>query len=375
MSKSRLRKSLGELYEQHTGKVSDKWSLYLAEYDRLFAPFREKPIRLLEIGVQNGGSLELWAAFFPKAEAIVGCDINPACAALEYDDPRIRLVVADANTEEGRQQILAQSAGFDLIIDDGSHVSGDIVRSFALYFPHLDEGGAYVAEDLHCSYWEKFTGGLFHPDSSIFFFKKLVDVVNHEHWGIDRSRAEFLTDFEERYQVGFPEGLLRTIHSVEFLNSLCVIEKQAARLNDLGVRIVVGTVEAVAPGLHSMRGHLNHAPDQRRNMWAVQDTASELALRRVEAERRDARIAELQRIVVEREARLAQREAQIAELASLAAAREAEISRIEAVYLNSTSWRVTAPARGLITMLRRLARPSAAGGYRNRLLPRFPTRD
>jgi len=29
-------KTLAELYAEHEGKVTDKWSLYLEEYDRIF---------------------------------------------------------------------------------------------------------------------------------------------------------------------------------------------------------------------------------------------------------------------------------------------------------------------------------------------------
>lgn len=53
-------KTLQQLYQEHHGKVSDKWSLYLAEYDRLLSPYRERAVNLLEIGIQNGGSLEIW---------------------------------------------------------------------------------------------------------------------------------------------------------------------------------------------------------------------------------------------------------------------------------------------------------------------------
>jgi len=62
-------KTLQELYRLHAGKVSDKWSLYLDEYDRLLTPYRDKPIRLLEIGIQNGGSLEIWDEFSPMPKS------------------------------------------------------------------------------------------------------------------------------------------------------------------------------------------------------------------------------------------------------------------------------------------------------------------
>src|SRR5690554_3569513 len=127
--------SLSDLYARHVGKQSDKWSGYLPVYDRLFSPFRHERVRLLEIGVQNGGSLEIWARYFADAAKLVGCDIEPACAGLRFEDPRIAVVVGDANSDAAFARITQISDGFDIVIDDGSHHSGDIVRSFARYFP------------------------------------------------------------------------------------------------------------------------------------------------------------------------------------------------------------------------------------------------
>ena len=73
--------SLRDLYSTHSGKVSDKWSTYLDEYERIFSEYRDKPVRLLEIGVQNGGSLEIWRQYFPNAELILGCVIYTRPAA------------------------------------------------------------------------------------------------------------------------------------------------------------------------------------------------------------------------------------------------------------------------------------------------------
>ena len=113
--------TLIEHYKAHEGRVSDKWSLYLDEYERLFAPHRNKPIHLLEIGVQNGGSLEIWAKYFPQAQQIVGCDINPACAQLSYTNPTVNVVVGDVNKDDTLAQVFKHAEQYDIVIDDGSH--------------------------------------------------------------------------------------------------------------------------------------------------------------------------------------------------------------------------------------------------------------
>ena len=270
-----MTKTLEQLYADHHGKVSDRWSLYLSEYDRLFSAYRDRPIRMLEIGIQNGGSLEIWSKFFPNAERIVGCDINPACAMLRFEDSRVAVVVGDANTEENKQKILSHSSNFDLIIDDGSHQSHDIVRLFAHYFAHLNDGGIFVAEDLHCSYWQEFQGGLFYPYSSIAFFKRLADVVNHEHWGVEKARRAILQTFASKYGSSFDEKLLGHIHSIEFINSICVIKKMQPTANVLGRRVIAGSVELVASGHLPLHGSPCLRLDQMGNEWSARNVSIE----------------------------------------------------------------------------------------------------
>ena len=65
-------RSLAELYNQHEGKTSDKWELYLREYYRLLSPYRESSISLLEIGIQNGGVAGNLEPTFCEREEISG---------------------------------------------------------------------------------------------------------------------------------------------------------------------------------------------------------------------------------------------------------------------------------------------------------------
>ena len=114
----------------------------------------------LEIGIQNGGSLEIYSEYFTNPEIIVGCDIDPRCRLLQYA-PGIKVVIGDCAADETRSKITAISSSFDLIIDDGSHISDDVIVAFLKYFPFVKPGGVYVIEDLHTSYWQRWQGGLF----------------------------------------------------------------------------------------------------------------------------------------------------------------------------------------------------------------------
>lgn len=256
------------LYRAHAGKISDRWLAHLKEYDPLFAPWRDRPVRLLEIGIQNGGSLEIWGRYFPKASVLVGCDIDPLCEGLTYDDPRIHVVVGDASSEDTERRITAYSPEWDIVIEDGSHHSRHIVDAFARFFPMVSTGGMFIAEDLHCSYWQEFEGGLADPLSSIAFFKRLADLVNYEHWGVPVSRNEYLAGFAAHYGCRFDEEVLAQVHAVEFINSQCVVRKREAADNRLGPRLIVGAIEQVSTGAKQYDGTESRALDQTRNPWS-----------------------------------------------------------------------------------------------------------
>ena len=237
--------TLEELYSQHTGKVSDKWSSYLVVYDQILKSYRNQNVRLLEIGVQNGGSLEIWAKYFSNAKLIVGCDINPKCANLSYEDLRIHVLVGDATSDEVKNNLIQLSKSFDIIIDDGSHHSSDIIKSFAKYFPLLEDGGIYIIEDLHTSYWRKYEGGLFYPFSSINFLKYLVDIINDEHWGTDKGQVDLLNEFYKKYRFELNQIDIQSIYSITFFNSLCVIVKGEPEGNALGEHCVTGLIDEI----------------------------------------------------------------------------------------------------------------------------------
>ena len=258
-------KTLERLYEEHSGKVSDRWSSYLVAYDRILARYRDEPIALLEVGVQNGGSLEIWSEFFPRATHFVGCDINPDCANLVFADPRIAVVIGDVDSDAAQNSVLARAPRFNVVIDDGSHRSGAIARTFARYFPFVEDGGVYIAEDMHCSYWQEFEGGLFDPASSIAFFKQLADVVNHEHWGVDAAPSSVMHSFIEKYGFRMADAQLSHVHSVEFLNSICVVRKENPLQNKLGSRVIVGSTATVVPRHWDLHSSASYALDQTRN--------------------------------------------------------------------------------------------------------------
>lgn len=254
------RESLVTLHRAHAGLVSDKWSGNLVHYDRILRDLRDSDIRLLEIGVQNGGSLEIWSSYFARGRIFVGCDINPDCGLLGFADPRIHVVVADAGTPLAKTRIMELSGRFDLVIDDGSHRSGDILRAFLQYFPTVTANGLYVIEDLHCSYWREFEGGLDCATASLAFFRAVTDVINLEHWQDERNVAARFRHFEDAHGLEIDTRIFRSVASVEFVNSMVIIRKGGPEETQLGTRLVSGRIARVSTAVLAVDGTQSRVP-------------------------------------------------------------------------------------------------------------------
>ena len=197
--------TLLEIHKSKKGKVSDKWLSYIELYETLFLKFRNEPISMVEIGVQNGGSLETWAEYFPNATNIIGLDINEQCRALSFNDPRIKTYIQDAKT--------SIPGNYDIIIDDGSHVSNDMIEQFKAWFPYLKDGGIYVIEDIH-TLWHLNGTSMWGSGAETFFGNMIHDVNRQFH-----NRNSY------------------PIKSIEFHNSIIVIHKGDSLLKE---RLICG---------------------------------------------------------------------------------------------------------------------------------------
>ena len=132
---------------------------YLERYDPILEPFIKKKIVLLELGVYKGGSLLLWRDYFPLAK-IVGIDISLP----KGFQPTERIHVFEGSQAD--PQFLSYVAnetapdGFDIIIDDASHI-GELTKIafWHLFDNHLKPGGLYVIEDWGTGYWDDWPDG------------------------------------------------------------------------------------------------------------------------------------------------------------------------------------------------------------------------
>lgn len=200
---------LQEWFTNNTDLVISKYAHYLDVYERYFAKFIGTSPRVLEIGVCHGGSLQMWSNYFGKGCSIHGLDINPKCKEVEKNG--VYIYIGDQTDLTFLSKVLDQIGTPDIIIDDGGHSMKQQQTSFDYLFPKLAEGGIYLCEDLHTSYWRKgYGGGYRRKGTFIEYLKRLIDKMHAFH-----SQSFFLS----------PDYMTEHIKSMHFYDSIVVIEK------------------------------------------------------------------------------------------------------------------------------------------------------
>jgi hypothetical protein len=170
---------LEQYFVKNRRRLIHKWIHYFDIYDRHFAPFRGKRITLVEVGVQHGGSLQMWRKYFGRRATVYGIDIDPNCARLAGRG--IEIVIGDQEDREFLRSLRDRIGPIDILIDDGGHTMGQQLATFDELWPSIVDGGIYLIEDLHTSYWTDYGGGYLRKGTFIEFAKGLVDQVHAWH--------------------------------------------------------------------------------------------------------------------------------------------------------------------------------------------------
>jgi hypothetical protein len=206
--KSNTPGRVAEIFFSNDREPVHKWLHYLPIYDKIFSPFAGAPIKFLEIGVSRGGSLRMWRQYFGDDAILFGIDIDKACAVLDGKHAKVR--IGSQNDPVFLKRVVDEMGGLDIVLDDGSHHASDQRDSFDVLFPLLSDGGLYVIEDLHTSYWPKSEGGLRRRGAAIEFLKDKIDEIHRHYYkhGLNDAAA-------------MPE-----IESLQFFDSVAVVAKR-----------------------------------------------------------------------------------------------------------------------------------------------------
>lgn len=142
--------TLDTIFNKYNTDKNTYFHNYTRQYEKLLRDFRDKPIKYLEIGVFTGGSLNAFREAFLNATCIVGIDINNEYKYYENTQKNIFVEIGNATDPNFIKMITEKYGSFDIILDDGSHTNTDVINTFELLFPLLNDNGLYIVEDTIC---------------------------------------------------------------------------------------------------------------------------------------------------------------------------------------------------------------------------------
>jgi len=186
-----------------------KWVHYFDIYDRHFSKFRGKEITIVEIGVFQGGSLQMWKNYFGPKARIIGIDINSDCK--KFEDDQIEIYIGSQEDKNFWRDFKTKVPQVDILLDDGGHTMRQQIITFEEMFEHISNEGIYLCEDCHTSYWSAYGGGYKRKNTFIEYSKNFIDNMNA--WYSNSKKL----------QVSESTKSMRGLH---YYDSVIVIEKK-----------------------------------------------------------------------------------------------------------------------------------------------------
>lgn len=209
---------LRNFFDTQHHRLIDKWDHYFDIYHKYFKKFRNSSsssspshVHMLEIGVFQGGSIEMWRDYFgPDRCTIYGIDINPNCKNIENSYSNVKIFIGDQANKEFLKSVITQIPQLDIVLDDGGHKMVQQIVTFEALYPHIKYGGVYMCEDLHTSYWNEYGGGHKRYGTFIEYIKDYIDKLNAYHSRTPNFRVDSYT---------------KTMDSLHFYDSIAVVKK------------------------------------------------------------------------------------------------------------------------------------------------------
>ena len=197
---------------------------FIPIYENYFRNLRKKSLNILEIGIggyeetkAGGESLLMWSEYF-KNSSIIGADQFIKKLKLPNN---VKTLVLDQSNLNQIEELGRTHGMFDIIIDDGSHISSHIVSTFKTLWKYLNDKGIYVIEDTQTSYWSKLGGyDKQNPKRATSYFQNLTDGLNY---------IEFL---ERDY---IPNDIEKQLNYIHFYHNIIFVGKSLKEKNSLFV--------------------------------------------------------------------------------------------------------------------------------------------
>lgn len=146
----------------------------------------------------------------------MACDIeDKSILTAPLTAPGVEIYRADQSNRDDLAKIVKNECKFDIIIDDGSHLSAHQIFTFKELFPSLVDGGVYVIDDIQTSYWPQCGGqSLGQPGTTCMtYFLELAHYLNS---------CEFLSDANVNDELN---ALGSQISTVSFNHNMIFVKK------------------------------------------------------------------------------------------------------------------------------------------------------
>jgi len=210
-------------YAQHKGRGIWKWNNALDVYQRTIADLAGKPLSIAEVGVQSGGSMQMWQAVLGAQITVHGLDINPKCK--KFAAKGVDITIGDQGSKPMWDAFYGKGVKLDVLIDDGGHQAHQVLQTLYSTYPNINPGGYHIVEDI--------------PSSHL--------------WGFFKPASAFLAGFGD-------QGLLESVHLYPYMMTM---KKSGSAVPTQGQMKFIGAktdvtdfttmwtaINTVAPGSH-----------------------------------------------------------------------------------------------------------------------------
>lgn len=213
-----------------TGPTWQQRDIMLDIFHQHLHRFRGQPVTVVELGLRGGGgSLAMWRDYLGPRAVILGVDGDKKFKQLEQLIPSVTIMVGDRADRSFLRHLAQRTGGrIDVLVDNGVGEAAGQVAVFEELYPSVTpDGGVYICDGLHASYWPEFGGGLRKGSTFVEYLKGLVDKLNGFH------TLHYKILFGKPLQGGPPgrpaadvAAFARSTNNVHFYDGAVVIEKR-----------------------------------------------------------------------------------------------------------------------------------------------------
>ena len=211
-------------------------------YGRWFQQYKFKEnLAILEIGSQTGESAQAWTEYFGPNTYVDMITYGGKGDHLKFNNPTVECKRGNTGEdEEGndagqcghihtfycdqsdaekleKEVIAERPEGWDIVIDDGSHVPAHNIISFEVLWKNVRPGGIYVVEDIETSYYPKsniygygYEAGILAPSplNALSRFRQYADVINQGYIGPHGRMYSLFEGDDSIMEIGYARNVI-----------------------------------------------------------------------------------------------------------------------------------------------------------------------